>query len=85
MNPCIEQQKRSITFPLWYYGRPRKSDRKFIEDRLSVVPEKFKQRVCDKYDKLYRSLKTGNRKAANVYLHRVAVYFRRKVNAKRYN
>lgn len=65
-----------MIFPLWYHGRPRQSDRKFIEDRLFAIPYQYKQRVCDKYDKLYRSLKTGNRKAANTYIHKVAKRFR---------
>ena len=65
---------------LWYHGRSRSdTDREFIEARMSVIPKKYQQRVADRYEKLYRSLKTGNRKVANSYLHRIAVYFRKKL------
>jgi len=64
-------------YPIWFYGRTKgNSDLKFILSRLSVIPDKYKRRVCDKYEKIYQKKEIGYRRNANTYLHKVAIRFR---------
>ena len=62
--------------PMYYFSGNRftKSDRGWIAAGLRLVPDKYKQRVCDRYTKLYLT-SDNKRKAANTYLHRVARFF----------
>lgn len=65
-----------MILPKWYYYRAGKSDRQFIEARMSHIPADKQQAVADEYERLYgvngyRNVKEG-RKAANTYLHEEA-------------
>lgn len=65
-----------MILPKWYYYRAGKSDRGFIEARMSNIPADKQQAVADEYELLYgmngyRNVKEG-RKAANTYLHEEA-------------
>lgn len=66
---------RMYNYPLWYYNKKPNSDIAFIESRLSVIPEKFKGRVCTKYENIYRSDHEDRRKLANTYINKVAKRF----------
>jgi len=63
-----------MQYPLYYFYRKNESDKGFVLARMSVIPGKYKQRVCDRYDALFRG--ESSRKKANTYLHRVARWFR---------
>lgn len=74
MLDCYKN-KTSELMPLYYYGRSKKkSDLEWVLRMLMVVPDKHRQKICDKYESLYRN-PMGNRKAANTYLYRVARFF----------
>lgn len=65
-----------MILPKWYYYRAGKSDRGFIEVRMSHIPADKQKEVADEYERLYgvngyRTVKEG-RRAANEYLHNLA-------------
>ncbi len=75
MHSCYEKPITEA-MPMYYFSGTRlsKSDRDFIEGRLTAIPKGYKLRVCVRYDAIYRSSK-NKRLDANTYLNRVAKYF----------
>lgn len=66
----------NLTMPKFYYYRRGKSDRKWIESRMTEIPEFKRQEVADEYERLYMTRSGGNRKDANTYIHHVALEYR---------
>lgn len=59
-------------YPLWYYSRKPNSDQFWILQRMALIPGKYKQRIADRYERIYRDKKGSNRKRANTFLNKVA-------------
>lgn len=75
----------NLQYPLFYFdgynqteGSP--SDRIFIEKRMAHIPDGEKQRVCDKYERIYLAKGQGFRRKANEFLHKEAIKYRDKNN-----
>ena len=67
------------TMPGLYHYRSRTdSDKNWISQRMSVIPEDQKESVCIQYDRLFRKGEPEQRKAANQYLDAEARKYRPK-------
>lgn len=57
------------------------SDLKGIQQRMAVIPEEHQQNIADRYEKIFlkgKGWKGRNRKKANAFLHKIALYYRNK-------
>ena len=64
---------RHADFPLFYHYRKGASDRRWIEKRMSWVPESKRFEVSREYERLYKSM---GRKQANEFIHDLAKEYR---------
>ena len=71
-----------MIIPLYYFSCYIKgSDIDFIEQRITVIPERHQQKIADRYEKIFRrgkGWKGRNRKKANTFLHKIARHYRNK-------
>lgn len=67
---------RFYGYPIRYFSRGKNSDLKFILSRMSVIPERLKLEVSDKYESFRPELGGENRKKANYWLHDEALKYK---------
>ena len=67
-------------YPLYYYHRRqiKESDKDFVLARMAAIPKEHKDKVSNRYERIFRDNKGNNRKRANTFLHKVAKSFRNK-------
>lgn len=68
---------KNKTYPIMYYQRGKESDKKFILQRMSVIPDDLKHEVSEQYERVYGNGSHVNRKAANVWLNDEAMKYKR--------
>jgi len=71
-----------LIMPRFWFCRRGVSDRKWIETRMVEIPEAKRQEIADEYEHLFLSRSGGNRKAANTYIHHVALEYRQERHGK---
>jgi len=65
------------TYPIMYFYSGGESDKKFILQRMSVIPDELKHEVSEEYERIYGAGGHVNRKAANIWLNDEALKYKR--------
>ncbi|MBM7070896.1 hypothetical protein JQC92_02420 [Shewanella sp. 202IG2-18] len=72
-DKSVQDIKPKRSYPLHWYARGGNSDKRFVMQRMSVIPKELKHQVSIEYEKLIHS---KGRKAANFYLNDAATMYR---------
>ena len=72
-DSSVQNIKPKREYPLHWYARGGNSDKRFVMQRMSVIPASLKHQVSLEYEKLIHS---DSRKAANTYLNEIALMYR---------
>lgn len=67
-------------YPIFYHSRSIDSDGPWVYKRMQFIPLEHKQKITDRYEKIYQDKKGNNRKRANTFLNKVARWFHKKNN-----